>query len=308
MRKITLPEYQDYLRSKSLVTEKYIPFYAHWASKFLAFSKDDSHLSRDLQVQKFFNYLRTQKDIAEWQVKQADNAVTLYVNQFLDRDESPHTSVSQETKPLPAGSEIIEQMREALRIKHYAYDTEIVYLDWARKFYHYIRNIKKKDLNSSLDSADVRDYLSHLALKRKVASSTQNQAFNALIFLFRHVLKTELQGLNKTVRAKQGQKLPVVFTIDEIKVLFKHLKGLHRLVIELIYGAGLRLKELARLRVKDLDFGSNLIIVRNAKGDKDRSTIFPESVKALLRQHLEKVNVVHKKDLEAGYGAVYMFI
>ena len=306
MRKIVLPEFQDYLRSKSLVNEKYIPFYAHWASKFLAFLKDNENLSSDLQVQKFFNYLKTQQNIADWQLKQADNAVTLYVNQFLDRDEPSHSSGSQGTKHLSASSEIIEQMREALRIKHYAYDTEIVYLDWARKFYHYVRNIKKKDLNSRLGSADVRDYLSHLAIKRKVASSTQNQAFNALIFLFRHVLKTELQDLNKTVRAKQGQKLPVVFTIDEVKELFKHLKGLHRLTLELIYGSGLRLKELARLRVKDADFGSNLIIVRNAKGDKDRSTIFPESVKTNLRKHLEEVKVLHQEDLYAGYGEVHL--
>jgi integron integrase len=302
MREIVLPEFQNYLRSKSLVNEKYIPFYAHWASKFLAFSENDPNLSRDLQVQKFFNYLKTQKNIADWQVKQADNAVTLYMNQFQDRNESP-SSQSQESKQLSASSEIIEQMREALRIKHYAYDTEIVYLDWTR---NYIENIKKKDLNATLGSADVRDYLSHLALKRKVASSTQNQAFNALIFLFRHVLKTELQGLNKTVRAKQGQKLPVVFTTDEIKKLFKHLKGLHRLILELIYGSGLRLKELARLRVKDADFGSNLIIVRNAKGDKDRSTIFPETIKDRLLKHLEDVKVTHKKDLEAGHGDVYL--
>ena len=306
MRKIILPEFQEYLRSKSIVTEKYIPFYAHWASKFLAFSKDDQNLTYDLQVKKFINYLKSDEKIADWQVKQADNAVTLYVNQFPGTCEPFHSSSSQETKHLSAGSEIIEEMREALRIKHYAYDTEIVYLDWARKFYHYMRNIKKKDLNSSLGSSDVRDYLSHLALKKKVASSTQNQAFNALIFLFRHVLKTELHGLNKTVRAKRGQKLPVVFAVDEVKELFKHLAGLHRLTLELIYGSGLRLKELARLRVKDADFGSNLIIVRNAKGDKDRSTIFPETVKVQLKEHLNKVKAIHKKDLAAGYGEVYM--
>ena len=259
-----------------------------------------------MQIQKFLNDLKEQENIADWQVKQADNAVTLYLNQFPDKSELSHSSGSQETKHLSAGSEIIEEMREALRIKHYAYDTEIVYLDWARKFYHYIRNIKTKDLNSTLGSADVRDYLSHLALKRKVSSSTQNQAFNALIFLFRHVLKTELQGLNKTVRAKRGQKLPVVFTIDEVKELFKHLAGLHRLTLELIYGSGLRLKELARMRVKDADFGSNLIIVRNAKGDKDRSTIFPDSVKVQLKEHLEKVKAIHKEDLDAGYGEVFL--
>lgn len=142
----------------------------------MTYSESDPHLNSNLQIKKFFNFLNAQKNIADWQVKQADNAVALYVNQFLNRNEQSNPSSWQRKKHVTANSEIIEQMREALRIKHYAYDTEIVYLDWARKFYHYIRNIKKKDSKSSLGSTDVRDYLSHLALKRKVSSSTQNQA------------------------------------------------------------------------------------------------------------------------------------
>ena len=115
MRKITLPEFQDYVRSQSLVTEKYIPFYAHWASKFLAFSKDYPKLSRDLQIQKFFNYLTTQKNIADWQIRQADNAVTIYVHQFLDRNESSAPSGSEEPKHSSGSSDIMEHRCFILR-------------------------------------------------------------------------------------------------------------------------------------------------------------------------------------------------
>ena len=176
MKNKVLPEFQEYLRAKNLVKEKYILFFAHWARKFLSFS-NNKNLTLELRVEEFLNYLRSQDNISDWQIKQADNAVQLYVNQFLERNESSSLSTqSEKTKNLSASSEIIEEMREALRIKHYAYRTELVYIDWTKEFYAYIKNVKKKDLQSSLDSADVRSFLSHLALKKRVAASTQNQA------------------------------------------------------------------------------------------------------------------------------------
>ncbi len=204
-------------------------------------------------------------------------------------------------------TDIINELREDLRIKHFAYSTEHTYIKWAKRFFNFISGNMKKEINiARLNSHDVRDYLSYLALKRRVAASTQNQAFNALLFLFKNILNIKLSDLNDTVRAKEGQRLPVVFTVDEVKELFKYIKGLHLLILKLIYGSGLRLMELARLRVKDVDFGSNLIIVRNAKGDKDRSTILPESVKKDLQEHLEGVKALHKGDLHKGHGEVFM--
>jgi integron integrase len=307
MKKEVLPEFQNYLRSNCLVHQKYIPFYASWASKFLAFSRGKTNLSLDLQIQQFINHLTAELHIADWQVRQAENAIQLYTDQFLDGNKAPSRQPHDyETSSVSVSSPIMEKMREALRIKHYAYRTERAYLDRIKEFYHYLRNVKKKELNSTLNSADVRDFLSHLALRKRVSASTQNQAFNAVIFLFRHVLKTELRDLNKAVRAKRGQRLPVVFTIKEVKDLFKHITGENLLILKIIYGSGLRLMELARMRVKDVDFGANLIIVRNAKGDKDRSTILPESVKSDVTLHLEKVKVVHEKDLASGHGNVYL--
>lgn len=157
-----------------------------------------------------------------------------------------------------------------------------------------------------MSSVDFKNFLSHLALKQRVSSSTQNQAFNAILFLFRQVLGKETSDLGDTVRAKRGQKLPVVLTGNEVGQLFSHMIGTNLLIAELLYGAGLRLMELARLRVQDIDFDMDTIFVRSGKGDKDRSTMLPAAVKERLRDHLKKVKALHDKDLAAGHGAVFL--
>ncbi len=306
MRNRILPEFQDFLLSRSLVPAKNAPFYAHWVSKFLAFSNKNQDLGPDLRVQKFLTLLKSQKKIADWQVKQADEALRLYIYHFLDGK----TSVLSPNVPqdrLPDISRILGEMREAIRIKHYSYRTERSYLEWTKRFIDYTSKVKKKDVRSAgLDSGDVKDFLSYLALAKRVSSSTQNQAFNALLFLFRDVLKKELGDLSKTVRAKRGQKLPVVLSPEEIQELFKNVKGLNLLIIQLLYASGLRLLELARLRVKDLDFGQSLIFVRGSKGDKDRATILPQTVKSILEKHLEGTKKLHDKDFAGGYGEAYL--
>jgi integron integrase len=301
-----LPQFQDFLLSRSLVPAKNVPFYAHWVSKFLAFSNRYQDLGSDLRVHEFLNQLKAQKKIADWQVTQAEEALRLYIQHFLNGK----TSVLSPNLPQERGldvSRIPGDMRQALRIKHYSYRTERSYLEWAERFMDYTSKVKKKDIRAAgLDSGDVKDFLSYLALTKRVSSSTQNQAFNALLFLFRDVLKTELGDLSKTVRAKRGQKLPVVLSPEEIQALFKHVEGLDLLILQLLYGSGLRLLELARLRVKDIDFEQNLIFVRGGKGDKDRATILPQTVKDILKKHLDEVKKLHAKDLAGGYGEVYL--
>ena len=308
MKNITLPKFQEYLHSESLVNTKYIAYYASWASKFLAYSNNHKNLTHELSVEEFLNHLRSQSSIADWQIKQADNAIRLYVYNFLSGDISAlHPNNSEKELRLSDSINILSELQKALRIKHYAYSTEKAYMKWTKRFFFFILKQKKKEIIAvNLTSEDVRDYLTYLAMKRRVVSSTQNQAFNALLFLYNVVLNKELADLKKTVRAKQGQRLPVVFTVEEVKNLFKYLKGENFLILKLIYGSGLRIMELVRLRIKDLDYGSDLIIVRNAKGDKDRSTIFPESVKNQLKKHLEKVQSLHKEDLASGHGEVHM--
>lgn len=301
-----LPEFQDFLLSRSLVPARNAPFYAHWVSEFLAFSNKNQDLGPDLRVQKFLNQLKSQKKIADWQVKQADGALRLYVHHFLDGKTSI-LSPNLPQKGVLDVSKILSGMRQAIRIKHYSYRTERSYLEWAERFIDYTSKVKKKDVRAAgLDSGDVKDFLSYLALTKRVSSSTQNQAFNALLFLFRNVLKIELGDLSKTVRAKRGQKLPVVLSQEEVQSMFKHVKGLNLLILQLLYGSGLRLLELARLRVKDLDFSQNLIFVRGSKGDKDRTTILPQMVKDILKGHMDEVKLLHDKDLAGGYGEVYL--
>lgn len=308
MKNKTLPEFQSFLLSRSLVPEKNVSFCAYWASKFLSFSNNNENLTPDLRVREFLNHLRQQKNITDWQLRQADDALRLYMNHFLAGNTSTLSpNLPENEKKSFDITQILYEMREAIRIKHYSYSTEQTYLDWAKRFFYYIANEKRKDIHSAgFDSNDVRDYLSYLALKRNVSASTQNQAFNALLFLFRDVLKIDPGDLSKTVRAKRGQKLPVVLSPEEVQELFKHVKDVNLLILQLLYGSGLRLMELARLRGKDIDFHSGLIFVRAGKGDKDRSTILPELVKQQLRKHLEEVKAIHENDLKKGYGAVYL--
>ncbi len=316
MKADILPEFQKFLLSRSLVPEKNVSFHAHWASKFLAFSNSNENLTPDLRVEKFLNHLRQQRNITDWQIRQADDALRLYINHFLDGKASTLSpNLPQTDKKFTDVSKILSEMQEAIRIKHYSYSTEQTYLDWVKRFFSYIINEKKSDTrladekdipSGGFDTNDVRDFLSYLALKRNVSASTQNQAFNSLLFLFRAVLKTDLADLNKTVRAKRGQRLPVVLSVQEVREIFKHANGVSLLILQMLYGAGLRLMEAARLRVKDIDFDSNLIIVRGGKGDKDRTTMLPEAVKEHLPLHLDKVRELHEKDLSSGYGEAHL--
>ena len=153
---------------------------------------------------------------------------------------------------------------------------------------------------------EVETFLSHLAVNLKVSASTQNQAFNALLFLYREVLQKDLGESINAIRAKKPQYLPTVMTKEETMRVIAAVPPEHQLMVKLVYGSGLRLMECLRLRVKDIDFGSNYILVRDAKGMKDRVTVMPENLKASLSDHLERVRLLHKDDLAKGYGSVYL--
>jgi integron integrase len=307
-----LPDFQQYLAQRKLAPENQIPFFAYWVSKFLRFSNARQDESLDVRIQMFFDALKQDKKLQEWQVTQADNALNLYVHHFLPEyggagKLSPGLQEVADEKRFADAKTMQEQIREALRIKHYAYSTERSYIDWFQRFHAYLTGVKNKDWEKTgADETDVRDFLSHLAVKQRVSSSTQNQAFNALLFLFREVLKSDLHDLNKTVRAKRGPKLPAVLTETEVSKLLGQLTGRELLLVHILYGTGLRLMELARLRVQDIDFDMNSIIVRAGKGDKDRITILPDAVKNQLREHLSEVRKIHDQDLAKGLGEVYM--
>jgi integron integrase len=193
-------------------------------------------------------------------------------------------------------------MREALRVRHYAIRTEECYLDWARRYilYHGKRH------PAEMGAAEINAFLTHLAVEGSVAASTQTQALCALLFLYRVVLGTQPGWLGDVVRASRPRRLPVVLSQDEVRRLLAELTGSPRLIGQLLYGAGLRLLEALRLRVKDVEWDLNQVVVREGKGDKDRRTMLPQAVRPGLREHLERVRELHGKDLAAGGGEVYL--
>jgi len=196
---------------------------------------------------------------------------------------------------------LLDQMRDILRARHYSIRTENIYVEWVRRFilFHHKRHPKE------MGTPEIEAFLTHLALKRKVAASTQNQALSAILFLYRQVLQMDVAPVD-AVRARKPKRLPVVLTRPEVMRVIDAMTGTPQLMARLLYGSGLRLLECVRLRVKDIDFERRAITVRRGKGEKDRVTMLPESVVTPLREHLLRVEQRHARDLAAGYGAVYL--
>ncbi len=196
----------------------------------------------------------------------------------------------------------LDQLRESLRVRHYSLRTEDAYFDWARRFILFHGKRHPKDMGAP----EVQAFLTHLAVDRHVSPSTQNQAKAALLFLYRNLLYTNLPWLSEVIHAKASPRLPVVLTPGEVRVLLDQMEGFMALVARLLYGTGMRLMEGLRLRVKDVDFDRREIIVRDGKGGKDRVTMLPDCLVEPLRAHLAQVQALHAKDLEEGFGEVFL--
>ena len=199
-------------------------------------------------------------------------------------------------KPDTTKPKLLDQVRAVMRTLHYSYRTEQTYLYWIKFYIHWNGLRHPKDLGA----AEVESFLSMLANDRDVAASTQNQALAALLFLYKRVLGIELPWLDGLTRAKKPARLPVVLTQAEVRGLLRHVDGLAGLIIKLLYGTGMRLMEALRLRVKDLDFGASLILVRGGKGDKDRVVPLPASLIEPLREQLDRRQRMHHLDQARG--------
>lgn len=197
---------------------------------------------------------------------------------------------------------LLDQVREQIRLRHYSIRTEQAYVSWIKRYILFHDKKHPKDM----DKAEIEAFLTYLAKDLNVSSSTQNQAFNALLFLYNQVLHKSLDDKINAIRAKKPRRLPTVMTNEEAMKVVKGLSGSNKLMAKLLYGSGLRLMECLRLRVKDIDFGMNQIMVRDGKGKIDRVTLLPESAKLKLIEHLERVKTVHENDLSQGYGKVYL--
>ena len=197
---------------------------------------------------------------------------------------------------------LLDQVRYVIRVKHYSIRTEEAYLQWIKRFIFFHGKRHPREMGPR----EIEAFLTDLAVRGKVAASTQNQALNALVFLYKEVLHIEL-GEFSAVRAKRPERLPVVLTKAEAAKLLAAMKpGTIGLMVRLLYGTGMRLMECVRLRVKDVLFEENQIVVRDGKGAKDRVTMLPSSVKAELETHLERVQLLHQSDLKTGGGEVYL--
>lgn len=197
---------------------------------------------------------------------------------------------------------LLDQLRQHLRARHYSLRTEQVYLDWVRRFirFHGLRHPRE------LGPLEVEAFLTHLAVERQVAASTQNQAKAALLYLYKNVLGLALPWLDEVVQAKAPRRLPLVLTEREVRELLAAMHGTMGLIASLLYGTGMRVMEGLRLRVKDVEFSRREIVVREGKGNKDRVTVLPENLIPLLREQVARAQVLHQRDVAAGFGRVYM--
>jgi integron integrase len=205
-------------------------------------------------------------------------------------------------KPMkPPPRKLLDQLRDAIRLKHYSYRTEQTYVQWVRRFilFHNKRHPKE------MGTVEVTQFLTHLATQTQVAASTQNQALNAIVFLYRVVLQQELVGVD-AIRAKPSRYLPTVLTPEEVAQVLAQSYGVYKLVMQLLYGSGLRLSEALSLRIKDIDFAQRQITLRDTKGSESRVTLLPTRIIDPLQTHLQTVRLLHQQDLERGYGAVYL--
>jgi len=213
----------------------------------------------------------------------------------------------ENSKPTATSSQkpkkLLDQFRDNIRIKQYSYRTEQTYIQWVREYilFHNKRHPREMGV------AEINQFITHLVVDRKASASTQNQAISAILFLYRNTLHIELdQSSLNFIRPKKGKRVPNVLSAKEVRAVITNMTGPYKLMVQIMYGSGLRLMECLRLRVKDIDFENHRIIVYDGKGGDDRVTMLPDSVIAPMREHLIQIKAVHKKDLAANLGSVQM--
>lgn len=203
----------------------------------------------------------------------------------------------------PKGKKLLDQYREALRVRHYSYRTEGTYVSWVRQFilFHQKRHPREMGV------VEINAFITYLVNEKNIAASTQNQVISSILFLYRHVLDIQLDETALIpIRPTKPKRVPTVLSKDEARQVIAKMGGVYRLMAQIMYGSGLRLMEVMRLRVKDLDFGNRQIIVRDGKGENDRITMFPDVLLEPLRLQIMQVKTQHERDLFDGYGTVYL--
>jgi integron integrase len=206
-------------------------------------------------------------------------------------------------KDLYLQPKLLDILVDKIRTKHYSKSTEQVYHYWCKNYILYHNKKHPKDMGK----IEIEQFLTHLAVQKQVAPSTQNQAFNAILFLYREILDIDISTFNiQSYRAKEKTRMPIVLSIEEVQQILTNITGINNIIVSLLYGCGLRIKEALRLRIKDIDFTYNNIYIYDSKSQKDRIVPLPLKIKERLKQQIIRVQTVHKKDLKDGYGSVYL--
>ncbi len=282
--------------------EKTIPYRFNWIEQFCRDRSTEAIRASEYSgYQQFLAELEQSNALEHWQIEQARETLFWFLRKYLGLEEGKLHS-EQYHQVYKDFNEAISKTRECIRVKHLSYRTEQAYLSWIQRFARFCGDRPMSMVNSS----QVREFLSHLALNERISASTQNQAMSALLFLFRHVLGQELGDMTLTLRAKTRKKIPVVLTKREVRMVIDELDGTTQLMVQLLYGTGMRISECTRLRVKDVGFEECILTIRQGKGNKDRRTVFPKSLVEPLKFHLDRVKSLHEADLKKGHGEVYL--
>jgi integron integrase len=307
-----LTEYETTLKNL-YVPENKIKFYFVWVKRFAAFLNGlpIRQASREM-TGAFLSDLRNDSNIEEWQIDQARHALDMLYKECLkitpsaSRARQPEKFRDLITDParlrqLHGG--IITQMQSEIRVRHYSIRTEEAYVNWIERFlsFHGLKD------PAAFDAGHIRKYLDFLAEERGVSSSTQNQALNAIVFLFTQVMKKDPGDFNDFARSKKQVRVPTALTRNEVDRLFDRLDGVYFLMAGLLWGSGLRVMECVRLRVQDVDFGTGQITVRDGKGAKDRVTMLPERFAGLLRQQIEQARKLFNADRANKNAGVFVW-
>lgn len=290
-------DFKEYLLSHDYFKSEYLRHYLKWVSLYI--SEREKAPSQSLKPLAFCNDLRLSNQYPDWQIQQAKKTVIMFLR--FEKEPKPSVLPDNDSKILPEWDAAVLSTQQQLRLQHKSYQTEKSYLRWLHDFAGYL-SIPP----SRISADDLKKYLTHLAVDRKVAQSTQKQAFNALLFFFRHILNKRIENLDGAIMAKQRTRLPLVLTPEEVLLVLIEMKGIYRLIAELIYGSGMRLNECLSLRIKDLDFERRAILVRSGKGNKDRLTLLPESIVGKLQDNLQTSRKLYEDDRDKDIEGVML--